>query len=298
MLFASLWSRMQPRRPAHRTDTSAPASLVAIGPPPLPSVTSDAHRSTIEAARTLPDGTPCDAALLAAIDSEMLWRRTASGTLAGPDLPRFSELVVRHSNVPDWWQENGNLLLCGTETDVEIALGFRQQPCRDCLIVVGSRVTPPRLAFEGEGGLVAIGDGCAIVKSAFNVHDKSSIMVGENTTATFMAMADVRNGGIVVAGDDNMWAIAVNLMTDDTHAIRDAVTDERVNEFGGKIVIERHVWLGSHVQMMGHCHVRHDSVIGQGSFVKNVVVPPQSVAAGRPAKTLRSGITWSRQDLP
>ena len=250
------------------------------------------------AARTLPDGTACDPALLTAIDREMIWRRTATGTLDGPELPRFTNLAVRHSGVPDWWHDNGNLLLCGADTQAEIVIGFRQKPCRDCLAVLGSSVVPPRIAFEGEDGLIALGDGCATNNSVFNIHGDSSIMIGENTTATFMAMIDVRNSGIVAVGDDNMWAIGVSLMSDDTHAIRDAVTDARINTFGGKIIIERHVWLGNNVNVMGDCHVMHDAVIGQGSFVKNVTVPAQTVAAGRPAKPLRGGVTWSRQDLP
>jgi len=259
---------------------------------------SEEYSALLEAARALPDGAPCGASLLAAIGAEANRRRTITGTLEGPDSPQTTGLVVRQAGVPDWWQENDNLLLCGADAQVEITLGFWQTPCRNCLAVVGSETSPPRLTFEGDGGLVVVGDGCRIFGSGFNITGESSILIGENTTATFGASIDVRNGGIVVVGDDNMWAMGVSLMSDDTHAIRDVVTDQRINEFGGKIVIERHVWAGNSVQLMGHCYIGHDSVIGQGSFVRNVKLPPQTVSAGRPARPRRTGVTWNRQDLP
>jgi len=256
------------------------------------------YRPLLQAARALPDGSPVGDALLAAIDGEMTRRRKVTGTQDGPPHPRSAGLVIRRAGLPEWWHDNGNLLLCGTDTSVEIALGYTQTPCRDCLAIVGSGSTPPRLVFEGEGGLVAIGDGCRITNSAFNTTGESTILIGERTTATFMASIDVRNGGIIVVGDDNMWAMGVNMMSDDTHAIREVGTNRRINEFGGKIVIERHVWIGNSVQLMGHSRIGHDSVIGQGSFVKNVALPPNTVSAGRPARPLRGGVTWSREDLP
>ncbi len=297
MALSPLWSWF---RKAWRGPPAADASQRVERPffPGSAADMVDAYRPLIEDARALTDGTPCGAPLLAAITAEITRRRTITGTLAGPADPGITDLVVRHTGLPDWWHAHGNLLVCGADTEVNIGLGFWQTPCRNCLAVIGSDTAPPRLIFEGEGGLVVIGDGCRIINSGFNITGESTILIGENSTATHMASIDVRNGGIVVVGDDNMWAMGVGLMSDDTHAIRDAVTDRRINEFGGKIVIERHVWIGNSVQLMGHSYIGHDSVIGQGSFVSNMVLPPQTVSAGRPARPRRSGITWSRQDLP
>ena len=256
------------------------------------------YRLLIEAARALPESASCDPALLSAIDTEMMRRRIVTGTQDGPALPRMTELTVRHAGLPEWWHANGNLLLCGTGSEAQIQLGFWQTPCRDCVAVIGSGATPPRLIFEGAGGMVVIGDGCGFVNSGVNVTGESTIMIGENSTATYMSSIDVRNGGIVVVGDDNMWAMGVGMLSDDTHAIREVATDRRINEFGGRIVIDRHVWLGNHVQVMGHCWIGHDGVVGQGSLVKGARLPDHAVSAGRPAKPRRTGITWSRQDLP
>jgi hypothetical protein len=34
------------------------------------------------------------------------------------------------------------------------------------------------------------------------------------------------------------------------------------------------------------------------SLVKKGALPPNSILVGRPAKVVRSGVTWSRKDLP
>ena len=88
------------------------------------------------------------------------------------------------------------------------------------------------------------------------------------------------------------------MMTDDTHAIRDAVTGQRLNTFGGRIVIDRHVWLCEHARVLDGASIGPNSIVGADSLVKRRVVPPNSVAVGVPARIVRSGVTWSREDEP
>ena len=95
-----------------------------------------------------------------------------------------------------------------------------------------------------------------------------------------------------------MWANGVNLTTDDGHAIRDLETGERLNTYGGRIVIDRHVWLCESVRVQGGARIGAESVVGMDVSVENAVLPPNSVCVGSPPRPVRTGVTWRREDAP
>jgi acetyltransferase-like isoleucine patch superfamily enzyme len=67
---------------------------------------------------------------------------------------------------------------------------------------------------------------------------------------------------------------------------------------GGNIIIGPHVWLGMSTQVMGDAYIGEHSVVGTGAFVKNTTLPANTVSTGRPARVVRTGITWNQWDLP
>lgn len=253
----------------------------------------------ITAARSLPHGAVCSDDLRRAIDEEIVARRTAKNMLDGPASPKTAtELTVRRDGMPDWWTQNGHLLLCGPDLgEVRFGVGMLSKPSYRSLVVIGAGVILPSINVMREDALIVVGDNCRMLSSSIGCGN-ATVLVGEETTATWMASIDARNGGIVVAGRDGMWAAGSSMMTDDTHAIRDAETGKRINKYGGRIMLGDHVWLGEQTKLMGDCRIGDDCVVGMGSFVKNVALPPNTVSVGRPARPIRSGVTWSRQDLP
>ena len=54
-----------------------------------------------------------------------------------------------------------------------------------------------------------------------------------------------------------------------------------------------HVWIGCHVHLLHGADVGTGAVIGMDSLVLGKV-PPCSVAAGKPARVIRTDTTWSR----
>jgi len=50
------------------------------------------------------------------------------------------------------------------------------------------------------------------------------------------------------------------------------------------IVIEDHVFIGSHSVIKGGAHIGHHSVVAAGSIVDGVRVPPHSLISGNPMK--------------
>jgi acetyltransferase-like isoleucine patch superfamily enzyme len=150
----------------------------------------------------------------------------------------------------------------------------------------------------GTGSLIVIGDNARLDAVTLSVKDKSVIMIGEQTTATFAAQLDSRNGGAILVGPDGMWANDLRIITDDMHAIRDVESGARINRFGGRVLIGRHVWFGERAAVIGDCRIGADTVIGMGALVTNADLPPNSVCVGWPARPIRTGTTWLREDAP
>ncbi|PXA83366.1 hypothetical protein DMC47_43720 [Nostoc sp. 3335mG] len=257
------------------------------------------RRAIFDAARALPDGAPCDERLLAAVRAEAHARRVATGTSEGPPLPHCTNLRIRHSGLPDWWHEGGNLALAAPSSGPqEFEVGPMISVPRNGIAVFGDGVSFQTARLIGDNALLILGDQVKLAYSMIVIGTNTTVMIGEESSATWMCSIDARNGGMVIIGPDAMFASGVWVITDDTHAIRDIATNKRINRYGGRIVVDRHVWACDQVRLTGDCTVGADSVIGAGSFVKNTALPPQAVCVGRPARPVRTGITWNRFDEP
>ena len=81
------------------------------------------------------------------------------------------------------------------------------------------------------------------------------------------------------------------------HAIRNRETGRRINGFGGRIAIHRHVWLCDNVAVLGGARIGADTVVGAQALVKGELAA-NSVYVGSPPRSVRTGITWTREDLP
>jgi acetyltransferase-like isoleucine patch superfamily enzyme len=102
---------------------------------------------------------------------------------------------------------------------------------------------------------------------------------------------------MVFVDADGLWSTNIRVYSDDMHAIRDVSTGERINAFGGRVIVGRHVWLGFDVLLLPGTEIGADSVVGARSIVTGAL-PANAVSVGSPARPIRYGITWSPQDLP
>ncbi|MGC1303597.1 MAG: hypothetical protein WA840_14605 [Caulobacteraceae bacterium] len=237
-------------------------------------------------------------ALAAALAADMASRAAMAGIEGSQwTLPKLSGLRVRRAGLPDSWTANGNLLLASPDAErITPTPWFEGLSTSNSVIVLGTLARLRHATLTGDGALIVLGDDTNLHDGVLNAIDCSTILIGEKTSATSKAHLDARNGGVLLVGADAMWADSVRIMTDDMHAIRDLQTGERLNRFGGRIVIEPHVWLGEHVQVLGGSHIGADSVVGIGSLVKGTL-PGNCICVGRPARPVRRGVTWSREDV-
>lgn len=211
-------------------------------------------------------------------------------------LPALGPLAVRREDTPDWWAE-GNLLLAapGVTTVLAAGLGFSKRTGNIAVLGAGANIA--RMSFSQKDGLIVVGDGVDMPLGNLAAMNGGAIMVGEGCTAGSWARVDARNGGLVLVGADGMWGGGVNIVTDDMHTIRDLQTGRRTNGYGGRIVVERHVWLSDGVRLVGGARVGEDAVVGYAASVRSAI-PSGAVCVGAPARPVRHGVTWTREDAP
>jgi acetyltransferase-like isoleucine patch superfamily enzyme len=255
--------------------------------------------SILSELHALEDGVALGGVLSEALMGALAARaKSAAGGASWPQ-PLLSQLYIRRRGPLREWSERRNICIAGEgASEPQIGTGFSVAPSAEGLLILGRGVKLHRVAMMETGGVIVVGDKSRLDAVSLSVKGESAIMIGEDTVATFVAQLDARNGGAILVGADGLWANDLRIITDDMHAIRDLESGMRVNRFGGRVLIERHVWFGERAAVIGDCRIGSDTVIGMGSLVTNVELPPNSVFAGWPARLIRTGTTWTREDAP
>lgn len=96
----------------------------------------------------------------------------------------------------------------------------------------------------------------------------------------------------VIIGDNFLQALDLYLRTADGHTIYDLNTKEILNKTKVGIHIGNHVWAGYNVTITKDAEIPDNCVIGTGAVVGKKQFEPNSIIAGVPAKTIRSGVNW------
>lgn len=160
------------------------------------------------------------------------------------------------------------------------------------VVEIGENVTFSlvKLAFPNGGGRITVESG-ATIKGRLEVSGGGSILVGEDSFLNRVCDFRGGEGAAVVIGKRCLFS-NVKVMTSDMHSILDIASGKRTNPAAG-IVIEDDVWLAEDVKIAKGVRIGSGSVIAAGSLVTRSI-PPLSIAAGRPARVLRSGVSWTR----
>ena len=122
------------------------------------------------------------------------------------------------------------------------------------------------------------------------------IIIGEGTTFTqlvhFNAQEDYSE---IICGKDCMFSNTIIVRTSDSHAIIDTKSNERINP-AKNVVIGNHVWIAPSTTIMKGVNIGSDTIIGSHTLVTKDI-PSNVLAVGMPAKIVKEGVTWSREDI-
>lgn len=163
----------------------------------------------------------------------------------------------------------------------------------DCVLELEEGVvfSSAQLRFTSGGGTIRIEKG-ATVKGRLEVNGGGRIRIGEGTFLN--RVCDIRGGeGASVDIGKNCLFSDVKAQTSDMHSIIDMASGKRTNP-AASIVVEDEVWIAEEVKIAKGVRIGTGAVIAAGSLVTRSVAP-FCIAGGRPAKILKTGVSWSRQ---
>lgn len=154
--------------------------------------------------------------------------------------------------------------------------------------------------FVGEGAYIEIG-------KYFRVRFYLSIDArGKDTTVRFGKFVNIGRGEIyagdedgleVMVGDEFLGSLNMTMRTSDSHTIYDINTRQPCNVPRFGIHIGNHVWCGYGVMFLKDTEIPDNCVIGAGSVVGNSAFSDNSIIAGVPAKTIKTGVNWDKRSV-
>ena len=121
------------------------------------------------------------------------------------------------------------------------------------------------------------------------------IYIGAGTTIEEAELSVAENGTKITICKDCMFSKGVHITTTDSHSIISIETGQRTNP-AKNIEIRDHVWLGYNVNINKGVTIEENSVVA-GHSVVTKSIPGNSIAAGVPAKIVKTGITWDRSRI-
>lgn len=165
----------------------------------------------------------------------------------------------------------------------------------------GNTVRPDTLEIR----IRVIGSACTVAipempRDILRLHDiflregGQTLFWGCGTTAVGVSIELAGADASMLIGDDCMFSSGIWLRNFDMHTIFDTETGEILNSVTQRTIIERHVWFGADACLLGAERVGYGSIIGARSMVTQNIAP-KSLAAGMPARSIRSNRSWTRQ---
>ncbi|MNJ23006.1 Maltose O-acetyltransferase [compost metagenome] len=163
------------------------------------------------------------------------------------------------------------------------------------LVIAGdSGVNNTKFYFPADDGICIVGSR-GNYSGRVRVGWKCLVSIGTWVTCTTACSIYTAEATSVVIGDDCMFAASIQIRTEDSHAIFDVESGERINP-SRDIAIGQHVWLAEDSLILSGSTIGAGSVIGTRSLVKGFI-PNNCVAAGSPARVIKKDAAWERPNI-
>lgn len=161
----------------------------------------------------------------------------------------------------------------------------------DSKIQIDGKMVNCQLTIDGSDSKICVGSQTTVSNYYFLIRSQGcSIDVGRSVKMLGGRIVCQGRGNYVKVGNGCLFSHEVELWNSDTHTIFDC--DGAIVNRNAPIIIEDRVWCGKGVKVLKGVRIGADSVIGMSSVVSKSV-PNGSIAAGVPARVVRSGVSWS-----
>ncbi len=162
----------------------------------------------------------------------------------------------------------------------------------------GSKLHDTKIRIRGNNNKIVFEENCYVGSncSFWMEGNGITIVIGKGTTFThsvhFCAQED--NTSITI-GEDCMFSNNITVRTSDSHPIYNIETGERINN-PRNVVLGSHIWIAPNTRIMKGAEIGSGSIIGSDSLVTKKV-PENSLAVGHPARVVKEGVRWTREEL-
>jgi acetyltransferase-like isoleucine patch superfamily enzyme len=148
--------------------------------------------------------------------------------------------------------------------------------------------------IRGNNHRLEIGHDCYYTGGSIWFEDNNcTVTIGDKTTVESAHIAAIENYSTISIGDFCMLSRNVEIRTSDGHIIIDRISGNRIN-FPESVRLHNHVWIGANVTILKGAEIKENSIIGIGSIVTSMI-PEYCIAAGVPAKVLKTDVNWIRE---
>ena len=149
------------------------------------------------------------------------------------------------------------------------------------------------LTIEGSNNRLFLEDGCSLRNSCLLIRgENSEIVIGPHSDVLGGCLICQGRNTYIHIGEDCLFSHDLEIWNSDTHTIYNS--DGLIINHSKSVEIGDHVWTGKHVKILKGVTIGNNVVIGMGSVVSKDL-PDNSINVGSPAKTIKEGISWSRE---
>ncbi len=163
---------------------------------------------------------------------------------------------------------------------------------RGSRIIIGENaiLNDVKIRIGGNNAILIIGNE-ATVRGVLQISGGSKIKIGEKTVFNKNCWLSAWEGATIDIGKGVLLADVI-IRTSDMHTVYELASSSRINP-ASSIEIQDSVWCAEKVMILKGVTIGSGSVVAAASVVSKSV-PPYSLAAGVPAKVIKSGISWRR----
>lgn len=145
----------------------------------------------------------------------------------------------------------------------------------------------------GSGCYIEIHNKCSLICLDIYCENDARIIIGEGSVFNYFCQLRCHEPSSIVVGKGFLCGAGALITTSDMHSIFDIATGERINP-AKDVAIGDSVWVGQNVYVLKGAIIGSGSVIGAKALVSHEI-PSNVIAAGVPAKVIRTGICWSHE---
>ena len=106
------------------------------------------------------------------------------------------------------------------------------------------------------------------------------------------------NGGKFIMKDYSGAAVGLTVVTgnhDKKPGVDYTGTENNNNLVGRDVIVEERVWIAANVTLLAGAHIGRGAIVGAGSVIRNVKIPPYAIVAGNPAKVV--GFRYTPEEI-